>query len=152
MTSPILHPDLQPAPARGALPRMGGPARLLLVEDDPFNQMLGTALLQSLGYGVETAADGEQAVAQCLARDYDLVLMDCVMPVLDGREATRRLRAAGYARPVVALTGASTERERQACLASGMNDCLAKPIDRARLASVLALWLDEPRAAVNTLN
>jgi CheY-like chemotaxis protein len=153
MTTLTLHPDTH-APARASLPRITGPARLLLVEDDPFNQMVGCALLQALGHAVDTAADGEQAVALCLARDYDLVLMDCIMPVLDGRDATRRLREAGFTRPVIALTGASTERELQECLAAGMNDCLTKPIDRARLAAMVGLWLDEsrPAAALAALN
>ena len=144
MTTLTLHPDREPASAQASLPRAGGAARLLLVEDDPFNQMLGCALLQALGHEVDTAADGEQAIALCLAHDYDLVLMDCLMPVLDGRDATRRLREAGYTRPVVALTAASTERELQTCLTAGMNDCLTKPIDRGRLAAVLSAWLDAP--------
>lgn len=148
MTPDTLPPATLPVLARGqdAGVTAPGAASILLVEDDPFNQMVGCALLQALGHTVDTASDGAQAVERCLTRHYDLVLMDCLMPVLDGRDATRRLREAGYIRPVVALTGISTERELDECLAAGMNDWVTKPIDRARLASVLAMWLGDKRA------
>jgi PAS domain S-box-containing protein len=101
---------------------------VLVAEDNPVNQRVTTALLERLGHRVEVVADGQQALAALERRSFDVVLMDVQMPVLDGLEATKRLRARGHHLRVIALTaGASTEDEAQ-CLAAGMDGFLSKPV------------------------
>ena len=115
---------------------------ILLVEDNPINQLVAQALLEKLGYAnVTTAEDGEQALRLCAQQRFDLVLMDCQMPVMDGFEATRRMRAAGLRMPIVALTAGAVSDDRERCLASGMNDYLAKPIEAGQLGGALSFWL-----------
>jgi PAS domain S-box-containing protein len=125
--------------------------RVLLVEDNPVNQELGREMLLALGLRVDVAEDGERALAALCAERYALVLMDCQMPVLDGLETTRRLRAAEFAAnagvrvPVIALTANAMDSDRQACLDTGMDDYLSKPFSLAQLGEALARWL-EPSA------
>ncbi|HZY20248.1 MAG TPA: response regulator [Ramlibacter sp.] len=126
---------------------------ILLVEDDSINQMVGQVLLQTLGYtDVHTAADGHEALAFCAAHEPDLVLMDCLMPRMGGLEATRRLRQAGFRKPVVALTGSTDPQDVAECLQAGMDDHLAKPIDAQRLGEVVARWLGRCAVAPQPLN
>ncbi|MBL8216681.1 MAG: PAS domain S-box protein [Bryobacterales bacterium] len=118
--------------------------RVLLVEDNLINQKVGYALLTGLGVDVEVAASGLDAVIRCQHSRYDLVLMDCTMPIMDGFEAARRIRALagpGARVPIVALTALAFDEDRQRCLDAGMNDFLAKPVDRASLLSVIQQWL-----------
>ena len=119
------------------------PPRVLLVEDNPVNQMLAQALLERLGASVVLAGDGAQAL-QCLAEgEFDVVMMDCQMPVMDGLACTRALRAR-EARlqlrrvPVVAMTAASEDDARDDCREAGMDDFLTKPADQLQFAAVLA--------------
>ncbi|RPH45736.1 MAG: response regulator [Burkholderiales bacterium] len=118
----------------------------LVVEDNAINQVLAAALLERLGIASSVVVDGERALEQLQARRWDVVLMDCQMPVMDGYEATRRWRemerAQGLPRtPVIALTANAMEGDRDRCIAAGMDDYLSKPIDRAALAARLATWL-----------
>lgn len=135
-----------PAPARQ-------PHRLLLVEDNPVNLAVATRLLDSLGYDADSAGDGEQALARMAGHDYDLVLMDCRMPVLDGYAASRRWREreaaeAGRRRlPIVAMTANAMAEDRGRCLQAGMDDYLSKPLSRRRLHDCLQRWLDHAEAA-----
>jgi len=130
--------------------------RVLLVEDNPVNMMIAVAMLERWGIEIDQAADGvaaQEAVARAAAvgRPHDLVLMDVQMPVMSGHEATRALRAAGYDRPIVALTAAALVTEREAALAAGMTDFLTKPIDMDKLRSALLRWHGarvQPAAAV----
>jgi CheY-like chemotaxis protein/HPt (histidine-containing phosphotransfer) domain-containing protein len=116
--------------------------RLLVAEDNPTNQVVVRALLARAGYAdVHVAGDGAQAVAAAAGQHFDAVLMDCRMPVLDGYDATRELRASGFTGPIIALTANASEAERRQCLALGMNDYLTKPIDGDQLATALARWL-----------
>lgn len=118
-----------------------GDIRILLAEDDPTNQLVAQGMLSLAGYAdVTIVADGEQAVEAAASGNFDIVLMDCQMPLLDGYEATRRLRAEGLAVPIVALTANATQDERERCLACGMDDFLSKPVDEVRLAGAILRW------------
>ena len=133
-----------PPPAPAGERTLAG-ARVLLVEDNPVNMMIAAAMLVRWGVEVDEAADGiaaQEAVARAAAagRPHDLVLMDVQMPVMSGHEATRALRAAGYDRPIVALTAAALVSEREAALEAGMNDFLTKPIDMDKLRAALLRW------------
>ncbi len=120
-------------------------ARVLLAEDNPVNQEIARAMLESAGCQVTVAVNGRAAVEQWAAQRFELVLMDCQMPELDGFEATRELRAretAGSARiPIVALTANAMDGDRERCLAAGMDDYLSKPFKRSDLTAVLRRWL-----------
>jgi len=125
------------------------PARVLVVEDNAVNRVVVQAMLERLGMTVLLAHDGAEAVATVQAEEVDLVLMDCQMPVMDGYEATRRIRSSGHARaqlPIVALTAHALAEDRQRCDAAGMNDYLPKPVTGEALASVLEQHLG-PRAS-----
>lgn len=120
------------------------PSRILLAEDDTVNSMIALAFLRHAGHEVDVARDGQEAVEACQRGTYDLVLMDCQMPNLDGFEATREIRRRegdGPHLPVVALTASSLAGDREKCLAAGMDDHLGKPIDPEELAATLARWL-----------
>ena len=118
-------------------------ASLLLVEDNPVNQDVANDLLKNVGFVVDTAADGIEAVAMAGRRHYDLILMDVQMPRLDGLEATRQIRRLpGYqAVPILAMTANAFSADRQNCTDAGMNDHIVKPVDPARLYAVIEHWL-----------
>lgn len=118
-------------------------ARLLLVEDDPINRAVILALLEETGLQIDTAGDGAEALRMAGATPYDLILMDVQMPVLDGLAATRALRASTprHAPPIIGLTAHAFAEDRQACLAAGMDDHLAKPVEPATLYRALLKWL-----------
>jgi two-component system sensor histidine kinase/response regulator len=120
-------------------------ARVLVVEDNRFNQEVALAVLQRAGLSVELAVDGRQAVAMAQAGTYDLVLMDLQMPVMDGFEATRALRLlpAYQKTPILALTANAFGETRAACMAAGMDDHIAKPVTLQRLHEHLARWLPQ---------
>ena len=116
--------------------------RVLLVEDNEVNREIAGAILDTLGCQVDCAHDGAQAVAAARAGIYDLILMDCQMPIMDGFAATRQIRSEEQqterARcPIIALTANALAGDREQCLAAGMTDYLAKPINRAQLAAAL---------------
>lgn len=125
-------------------------AKVLLAEDHPVNQAVIEAMLRSLGHEVVVAVNGEQALMQLKYKAFDVVLMDCQLPVMDGYEATRRIRQNPEiaATPVIALTASAMPGDREQCLAAGMNDYLAKPFKRADLQQMLNTWL--PSEAANT--
>jgi CheY-like chemotaxis protein/HPt (histidine-containing phosphotransfer) domain-containing protein len=120
--------------------------RILLVEDNLVNQEVTLGMLSVLGCQADVAANGQEALEAVVAREYDLVLMDCQMPVMDGYEATRALRAreqatAGRHLTVVALTANALQGDSDACLAAGMDDFLHKPLSTQRLGEALRKWL-----------
>ncbi|WP_409274754.1 response regulator [Pseudomonas sp. KCJK9111] len=120
-----------------------GRARILLVEDNPVNQLVANGMLAKLGCQVELATQGVEALARLEEQAFDLVLMDCNMPVMDGYEATRRIRERGRwpGLPIVALTANAMPEERERCLAAGMDDYLAKPFRREDLLAVVDRWV-----------
>ncbi|MBL8287390.1 MAG: response regulator [Rubrivivax sp.] len=133
------------APAAGApLPRLR--ARVLLAEDNGVNQVVARNMLRALGCEFHIVPNGAEAVQAVRESRYDLVLMDCQMPVMDGYAATRAIRereaeGGGARLPVIALTANALVGDAEACLASGMDAHLAKPYTRQQLASLLARWL-----------
>jgi signal transduction histidine kinase/CheY-like chemotaxis protein len=137
----------------------GAPAqadrRILLAEDNPFNQQVAVSMLEILGYKADVAADGQEALNMLAARPYELILMDCQMPNLDGLETTRLIRqkerdsfltagkinGAAPRTPIIAVTANALQGDRQACFKAGMDDFLSKPFSREQLNRVLARWL-----------
>lgn len=136
---PELPPGSSPLEALG--PLRG--ARLLVVEDNELNQQVAAELLSDAGFVVELAGNGREALVKLRQQPVDLVLMDMQMPVMDGLEATRAIRAQPDTRhlPVIAMTANAMAADRELCLAAGMNDHLAKPVDPDDLWRVLARWL-----------
>ena len=114
--------------------------RVLLAEDNPINAILARALLEREGCAVDCAANGQEAMAAARAGGHDLILMDVRMPVMDGIQTTRALRAEGYRGAIVALTADAFEDDRRACLAVGMDDFLTKPLESGALRAILAKW------------
>lgn len=123
--------------------------RVLIVEDNKINLMVAQAILESLGCTIEIAENGRSGIERMAAGGFDMVLMDCQMPEMDGFEATRAWRVregTGTARlPIVALTANALKGDRELCLAAGMDDYLAKPFTRTQLASVLSRWVSPTR-------
>ena len=119
--------------------------RILLVEDNPVNQRVALALLQRAGYRCVLAANGAEALERLGEEPFDLVLMDCQMPVLDGYETTARIRereeAEGGHIPILAMTANALTGDRERCLAAGMDDYLSKPIDANKLYAAIESWL-----------
>ncbi len=118
-------------------------ARILLVEDNPVNQLVAKGMLGKLGCEVIVAAHGGEALKLLEEQGFDMVLMDCNMPVMDGYEASRQIRRSGRwpDLPIVALTANAMSEERERCRAAGMNDYLAKPFRREELKALLDLWV-----------
>ncbi len=126
----------------GEEPRTG--RRILVAEDNDVNRLIAVSYLTRAGYSVDAATDGQQAIDAVKREAYDLILMDAHMPILDGTEATRRIRRMAPPRstiPVIALTASTLAGAREKYLAVGMNDYLSKPFKREELLDVVARWL-----------
>ncbi|MDE2369061.1 MAG: response regulator [Burkholderiales bacterium] len=131
-----------PREAERELRRLHGGRPVLLAEDNPVNREVAGDLLRSAGIEVVMAGNGAEAVELASQRPFDLVLMDMQMPELDGLAATRAIRTRlGHRMPIIAMTANAYDDDRAACLAAGMNDHLAKPVDPAQLYAKLLRWL-----------
>ena len=120
---------------------------MLLVEDHPINQKLALTLLGRQGYAVTVAENGLEGVACANQTPYALILMDMQMPIMDGLEATRQIRAGtgpNTQTPIIALTANAMQSDRDACRAAGMNDFLSKPFNKQALTECIARWLRQP--------
>ena len=151
--SESLSPPVAQSPAVQLSTETGTPdtlaARILLVEDNPVNQRVASQMLRRLGCTVQCADDGMQAIARLTRERFDVVLMDCQMPEMDGYQATQVIRdlkseVLDHDVPVVAMTANAFAEDRERCLASGMNDFLAKPVALAALRATLARWINSP--------
>jgi CheY-like chemotaxis protein len=153
LVKPLCTPDLAsvqvPADATQtlrvrSLPASGARGRALVVEDNAVNQEMARAMLDMMGFHVVTASNGQEGV-RAAADDpgLDLIFMDCQMPVLDGLSAARAIRAAergNHRVPIVALTGNAMPGDREACVAAGMDDYLAKPFSLTALRAMVDKW------------
>lgn len=127
--------SLPPDPASQPAPR------ILVAEDNAINQRVMKLILQRAGFAIDMVWDGSEAVAAHAAKPYDLILMDCQMPVMDGFEASRAIRALGGVQPIiVAVTANALTGEREKCLDAGMNDYLSKPFQAEQLVSLVKRW------------
>ena len=144
------RPADQLSPLTPPTQRAGGGGRVLAAEDNLINRLVTVRLLEELGYATETAENGRQAVEAVARGGYDLVLMDCHMPDMDGFAATAEIRrregVGGRRTPIVALTADALSGDAERCLAAGMDDYLAKPVTVERLAAVVERWV-APSAA-----
>jgi CheY-like chemotaxis protein len=127
--------------------------RVLLVEDNAVNRMIAVHMLEKMGVSVTVAQDGSEAVAAHDGAPFDLILMDCQMPVMDGFDATAAIRVREAERgsgrvPIVALTASVRESDRERCLAVGMDDFLTKPLTVKELRQRVVQWLGGPAAGV----
>jgi PAS domain S-box-containing protein len=137
--------ETPPATEAGSVPEEGAAAphlRLLVAEDNASNQLVTRMQLAKMGHTVEIVGNGELALERLARERFDVILMDCQMPVLDGYETARRIRAGGVPGldlriPIIALTASATSEDRQKCLAAGMDDFVAKPVRPAEVAEAL---------------
>jgi PAS domain S-box-containing protein len=126
-----------------AVPVSAAARRVLVAEDNPVNQVVATKILEKLGIASRLATNGEEAIAIAQEGGFDLILMDCQMPVVDGFAATRAIRsaeAAGTRIPIIALTANAMQGDRERCLEAGMDDYLSKPLDPRLLRAAVERW------------
>ncbi len=124
-------------------------SRILIVEDEPVGQIVITGMLSNLGYKADMASSGIDAIRLCEERHYDIVFMDCLMPGMDGFEATTKIREieARTQRPkastIIALTAKALTGDREHCLSAGMDEYLAKPLEMQQLKEILLKHMPE---------
>ncbi|MEY2398056.1 MAG: hypothetical protein QOJ00_1230 [Actinomycetota bacterium] len=140
------------SPDKHVTPDEATPGRgvILLAEDNPINQKVVAAMLTSEGYAVSVVNDGRKAADAARSSHYDVVLMDCQMPKMDGYEATAAIRAeesTGARVPIVALTASAMAEDKERCLSAGMDDYLAKPVPKAELLAAIARWVPATQAS-----
>jgi len=117
--------------------------RILMAEDNVINQRVGKLILQRAGYRIDLVADGNEALEAHRISPYDMILMDCQMPTMDGFEASRQIRKLTQPQPVIiAVTANVLVGERERCLRAGMDDYLSKPFQAEQLVAVVKKWVD----------
>jgi CheY-like chemotaxis protein len=147
-----LSVQLAPQSRPSSTPVEDGVTRILLAEDNKINQKLAMTILSKLGYCVDLAENGLEAVTAANRETYSLILMDMQMPEMDGMEATRRIRAStgpNAHRPIIALTANAMKSDKEACRAAGMNDFLSKPFSRDALVACISPWLKPKSSALD---
>jgi len=122
-------------------------AHILLIEDNPANQMIVRHFLEIIGCSVDCADNGQQAIEKIVAGQYELIVMDVQMPIMNGYEAARRIRSELKFRhlPIIAMTANATQEDRERCLDAGMDDFIAKPIYQDQMYLILAKWLPDKK-------
>ncbi|MGI9241007.1 MAG: response regulator, partial [Verrucomicrobiales bacterium] len=118
--------------------------RILIAEDNQINQAVAKKMVGRMGFQVDVVATGKEALEAVSGKRYDLVLMDCQMPELDGYAATEQIRLMANPTsqiPIIALTAGAMDENRERCREAGMNDFIAKPIDRPRLETIIRRWI-----------
>ena len=139
--------EAEAAEAAGGAQVVALAGRVLLAEDNAINTLLATTLLEAVGYSVEAVVNGAEALEAARHARFDLILMDVHMPVMDGLEASRRIRGLGGepgSAPIVAMTANAMISDREACLAAGMNDFVSKPFDADAFLTVVARYIRRP--------
>ncbi len=120
--------------------------RILMAEDNQINQRVGKLILQRAGFNIDLVGDGREALEAHKTRPYDLILMDCQMPIMDGFEASRQIRSLEQQQPVIiAVTANALVGEREKCLNAGMDDYLSKPFQAEQLVAVVKKWMTTRR-------
>lgn len=128
----------------------GEPPRILMAEDNQINQRVGKLILQRAGFNIDLVSDGHEALEAHKAKPYDLILMDCQMPTMDGFEASRQIRSLNQHQPViVAVTANALVGERERCLSAGMDDYLSKPFQAEQLVAIVKKWMASKRQATD---
>lgn len=156
MERTIAEPELEPVPAQheAQAPRLPPSARILLAEDDQALRRLILLQLERLGFKVEVASSGQEAIDMAKAGDFQAILMDCLMPGVDGFEATRAIREAerrkGLHTPIIAMTASAMPGDRESCLAAGMDDYLSKPLGLKQLKEKLEQWTGQAGTPVDS--
>ena len=132
-----------------------GSRRILVVEDNPVNRKVARGMIEKMGFSVEMACNGQEALEALRGSTFDLVIMDCQMPEMDGYEATARLRDPAYGTlssnvPVIAMTANAMKGDREKCLKAGMDDYVSKPVSPPELAAAIERWLDRSHPTPKT--
>src|SRR5690606_5467315 len=137
LTFPVVAAEPEPLSSARLPERSSPPLRILVVDDNEVNLKVAVQMLSRLGHDTTVARNGREACELATDHRFDLVLMDCMMPEMDGLEATRKLRSEGYDGVIVAMTANARPEDRDACLLAGMNGHLAKPVRLDSIRSTL---------------
>jgi len=148
VSSPTSNAGSSTGEKPGDQPRTDEPPRILMAEDNLINQRVGKLILQRAGFAIDLVADGSEAVEAHRANPYDLILMDCQMPIMDGFEASRQIRLLEQPQPtIIAVTANALVGERERCLGAGMDDYLSKPFQAEQLVGIVKKWAAIRRGA-----
>ncbi|MEK7787454.1 MAG: response regulator, partial [Chloroflexota bacterium] len=147
--SPALSPAIAPIITRHSLSesRARSKGHILLAEDNPINQKVAVKMIEKLGYRIDVAGNGQEAVEALERIPYGLVFMDCQMPEMNGLDATKAIRlreSSGRHTPIIAMTANAMQEDRDRCLHAGMDDFVSKPVSAQQLQDILQRWLPGP--------